>query len=133
MGNMARTIAELKALESQQSQALRATIDKIEQLKDAAEIPALRKKYRGKYFKTINSYGSSTPDWWIYYRVLDVTSRTECMAFAFQVIPTYDGKRIEKVEFEPPGTVYLNMLTHPSSKAEFDREYKKALAKIQNK
>lgn len=63
--------------------------DQIEKLKSAKELPGLKKKYEGKFFRYNNGY-NATNRWWIYVHVVEVKARGHFLIARFET--TTDGK-----------------------------------------
>lgn len=64
-------------------------MERIEQLKSDKELPGLKKKYEGKYFKFNNGYNSQER-WWLYVHVREIKSRGHFLVSRFET--TTDGK-----------------------------------------
>lgn len=82
------TMDELTQLETQQAAALQKTRRQIEDRETEIRLPALRKKYEGKYFKYLNSSGPGRT-WPVYVYCRCVTGLRSHMALmdTFQTAP----------------------------------------------
>lgn len=87
----------------------------VENLKAAKLLPESIKKYQGKCFKEINSYGcgSNKEDWFIYFFIKKVTSHNYSKAISIQV----DG--YGKFELEYDRHLPLSICNNEISREEF--------------
>lgn len=78
---------KLKEKEEDLLSRLRKVQDQIEAIEENEELPALKQKYEGKYFRYRNSNGfpENSPDcWWLYIRVDKVNNKYDFECFCFQ-------------------------------------------------
>lgn len=73
--------------------------EEIEEKRLVRGLPSLKKKYEGKYFKYLNSYGNGT-SWWLYIYCHEVVGLNEMLVTRFQVTPNECEFKIYSHEFE---------------------------------
>lgn len=95
--------------------------ERIEQLKSDKELPGLKKKYEGKYFRYNNGY-NATDRWWLYVHVREVKARGHFLVSRFET--TTDGKS----EFGTMMEYSTSLMQSPITK----RQYEKALKNFRN-
>lgn len=67
---MKSTVEQLKEKE----QAIRKEIFAHQEAREKYLLPIYRKEFIGQCFKCKNSYGSNRPKWWLYIKIIDVSS-----------------------------------------------------------
>lgn len=117
---------KIKELEKKVEEARKVLLKASEELVDAQNkilLPEAIKQFEGKYFKTKNSYGGDSEDWWKYKQIIKVHSHTHCTWVSFEKTSTNELK-IEEEDF-----AWLSTL---SAEDEITfQEWEKALKKFQ--
>ncbi len=115
----------IKALEQETERAnsiYRALRNRLDKLNDKEQLPILKKKYEGKYFKYKDSFGTNEY-WWAYFKCIKVNGIYNYRANAFQSIP---GKNEFEINRHLSGPIMFQ--------TEITRnEYKRALKKFKSK
>ncbi len=78
---MAKTLKQLTNERDAAHQELKRLNREIGDLQKERDLPPLKKKYEGKYFKYRN--GDGTDHWWVYSHVLEVDSTYAAKAYSF--------------------------------------------------
>lgn len=87
--------------------------NKVDDLEDKEGLPALKKKFEGKYFRCRNSYGGGGGKWWYYSYCRKVVKRNKFIIDSFQTTP--DGKS----EFHVNESSYETLLQQEITKKEY--------------
>lgn len=77
----------LKDLEKELEKELKKVQEikqKISELEKDIELPELKEKYEGKFFKYLNSYGDINQEWWIYVHCKEIKSDNEVIVSTFE-------------------------------------------------
>ena len=110
----------LKAI-AEEIKHLNKKIDKLRQEQEEVTIrkalPALKKKYEGKYFKFDNGYNSANR-WWMYSHVFKVINLGEGVMNTFEVTPNAN-------KFNVNGDCCLDICQVEISRAEYEAALKK--------
>ncbi len=119
-------IETLKEQEQKLSTELRSVRDKIDKMKVSEQLPKLKKKYEGTYWKYKNSY--SCPEnpsdyWFLYKKVIQVKDLTWLKTLEFQT-DKYGTLEIKE------NSSSVELLQTKITKKEFDAAYKKAMNKL---
>jgi hypothetical protein len=118
------TLQELRQQERQYAELLSRVRDEIEEKENSVVLPALRKKYKGKYFKTTNQHSDGKP-WWLYFHVTGIINRDSAKGWSFQYASD------DKLTIEQRGFIFWSCLEKQITKREFDAAYKAALKKAE--
>lgn len=114
---MTDNLQQLRQAAEKKKSECRKLENRISDLEEKEELPKVKKKYEGKYFKYQNRYNSEAY-WWKYYHVLEVQSVNMAIVNTFES-PT------DHYQFRLKDTVYLNILANQITKREYDREAKR--------
>jgi hypothetical protein len=123
-----------------QKKKLQKELNAIEKLQERQLIeknyPAFKRKYEGKFFKTINGYGGDTPPWFLYRKVTEIRPSdiydtggkggitAHFRGWSFQ-ITSYNQIQIEQLE-----NGYVHHLEEEISEAEFNAAWNKMIDKL---
>lgn len=116
------TINELEALAEKKFMEARKLKDRADRLKEEEELPGLRKKYEGKFFRYKNSYGQDE-SWPLYSYCQKVTGLRTATVHKFQSAPSGHEFSI-KSEF-------FHTFQTQISKAEWNKALKRFKAKVE--
>lgn len=108
-----QTLKKRLAKVNAQQKAIR---DRFDEMELQLQLPKLKKKYLGKYFKFRNSYGSDREGWWLYLFVKSIDATYHGRGCSFQT--DIHGKS----EFELDAYISFGNLIEIT-----DEEYTKAL------
>lgn len=95
---MKQTIKQLEKKALSVRKELNDINDQISSLKDQKELPALKKKYEGKFFKYMNSAGGDYGKWPIYVFCKEVVSRNEVRVNSFESAPINGNQNEFKID-----------------------------------
>lgn len=112
---LAKQSSELEKLEKELASVYQQRDDiqeKIGKVKSDKELPGLKKKYEGKYFRYNNGY-NSTDRWWIYVHVRKVVARGHFEISRFET--TTDGKS----EFSTQTEYSTSIMESPITKHQY--------------
>lgn len=117
-----KKLAQLENYQNELRIDLQGVQADIEDLKLSYELPKLRKKIEGKYFRYINSYSSSEVSWYLYMKVLSVADDGRLNVLSFET-DCYDKMEL-KID-----TVYYSkeILKRMISKSVFKKAYKETV------
>lgn len=113
-----KELAELEKMRQTLYEQRDSIEDRMEQLKSDKELPGLKKKYEGKYFKYNNGY-NATDRWWLYVHVREVKTRGHFLVSRFET--TCDGKS----EFATMKEYSTSLMQVPITKAQYNAALKK--------
>ena len=113
------TLESLEKQAGKKADELAEIKDKIEALETKQELPALKKKYEGKYFKYRNTYGGSCKDWWLYHFVIEVSD--SCYA---KVISWEETTR-QHIKIQKKDMCSLNILGEEITAEEYEQALNK--------
>jgi len=100
--------------------------NKIEQLELEHELPKLKEKYEGKFWKTENNYGGDDKKWWVYSHCKSIESMTAGIFDHFETCP-YDEYR-----FSVNISHYFSMNDIEITKEEYQIAYNVFVSKLQS-
>ena len=117
-----KTLKQLRREETTLQRKLVDLRDLIDDIETDKELPKLRKKYVGKYFKFRN--GNGADKWMLYLHVLDVVNTYKLKAYSFEI------DEIGSICIEPGGEHAFSICETEITSDEFGREYDKMIALI---
>lgn len=118
----------IKSLKEKE-QELRKQISDYQASRKKELLPKYRKQYIGKCYKCRNSYGGDIPKWWLYSKIVDVTS----VNFHNEEEPVFKTLNfqhcyMDKIEIEVREYVYVRSPEYKSvSAAEFNKAARKLM------
>lgn len=90
---------------------------------EKVQLPEIKKKFEGKYFKYLNRYGSGEK-WFMYIHCKQVTSINAGVLDSFETTPVESS-------FELSKRSYLTLLGTPITKREYNAALKKFLSRAE--
>jgi RAB protein geranylgeranyltransferase component A len=99
--------------------------------------PIFQKKYEGKFFKTINSYGGNTPSWWVYTKITKIKKEDIYYSANEKVLCSYLGWNFQtcsmsNVTVERINHGYIHSLGKEISEKEFNEAWNKTMDSLNN-
>lgn len=120
MSNM--EINRLLEKEEKAKKDLRTIEIQLYKLREKIELPKLKAKYEGKYFKFDNGYNQDER-WPMYIHIIKVESHHSFLGDTFQ-------KTTREYSFKKRDYIVDSLLTNEITKAEYNREAKKFLSQF---
>jgi|SRR5215217_2339623 len=108
-----KTAKQLKQLIGKKQHELMKLKEELDAVNTQVELPTLKEKYEGKYFKYLNSYGGDRAKWWLYSKCTNVEGTFHATISSFQV--DCDGKAEFKIDDFSP----ISMLKHEITEEEY--------------